>query len=159
MEKHQESLQKAKFQYDAAFHLLTVTYPFLKDPKLLIAILSNIHTTMEYTLDALLSFERKLQLVPHYLDNFQSKFNVFRYKSVRRNKIDLSIVKSMEMVQALLSFHNRSLIEFHRQDRLMICDKDFEVKQVSVPDIRSYLDASKAFLSITENIIAIERNK
>ena len=159
MEKHQESLQKAKFQYDAAFHLLTITYPFLKDPKLLIAVLSNIHTSMEYALDALLSFERQLQLVPHYLDNFQSKFNVFQYKSVRRNKIEPTIVRSMEMVQTLLNFHQRSLIEFHRQDKLVICDKEFEIQQVSPTDIRNYLDASKALITIAEKIISIERNK
>ncbi len=153
MEHYQEALQKAKFQYDAAFHLLNVTYPLLKDPKLLIAILSNVHSSMEHSLDAILSFERQLLLVPHYLDNFQSKFNVFRYKSVPRNKIDPQLVEAISTVQTLLNLHQRSLIEFRKEDRLMICDKEFEVKQVAIPEIRQYLEASKNLIGAANKII------
>lgn len=155
MEKYQEALQKAKLQYDAAFHLLHVTYPLLKEPKLLIVILSNIHTSIEFCLDAILSYERQLQLVPHYLNNFQSKFNVFRYKSVRRNKIDNSLIETIETVQQLLQLHQRSLIEFRKDDRLLICDKEFAVQQVTIPNIRHYLEASKTILREAERITRI----
>ena len=153
MPKYLEALQKAQFQYDAAFHLLTVTFPLVKDPKLLIGILSNILTSVENSLDAILSYERQLQLVPHYLDNFQSKFNVFRYKSVKRNKIDPTLIQSIETVQNLLQLHKQSQIEFRKDDRLMICDNDFHIRQVTVLDIRSHLDASKSLLDIAGKIV------
>ncbi|MBS3169069.1 hypothetical protein J4210_01165 [Candidatus Woesearchaeota archaeon] len=153
MEKYLEAIGRAKFQYDAAFHLLTVTHPFLKDPKILLAVLSNIHQSMEYSINAILSYERQLQLVPHFLDDFQSKFNLFRYKSVRRNKIDPELVQAIDIVQTLLLLHQRSLIEFRREDRLMICDKDFTIQQVTVPDIRRYLDANKALIQTAERIV------
>ncbi|MBI4151491.1 hypothetical protein HY496_00845 [Candidatus Woesearchaeota archaeon] len=153
MEKYQDALEKARFQYDAAFHLLNVTYPLIKDPKLLVGILSNISISMENALDAILSYERQLRLVPHYSDNFQSKFNVFRYKSMRRNKIEPELIQSIEMVQSLLSLHRRSLIEFRREDRLILCDREFTTNQVTIPDIRSYLDASKSLLETATKII------
>ena len=63
------------------------------------------------------------------------------------------VVKDIEIVKTLLLLHHRSLIEFRREDRLMICDKDFTIQQVTVPDIRRYLDANKALIQTAERIV------
>ena len=86
---------KARQQYDAAFHLLNVTFPLVKDPKLLIGIVHNVFMSMEYSMDAILNYETQLRLVPQHSNVFQSKFNIFRLKSVRRNNIPGKIVNQM----------------------------------------------------------------
>ncbi len=153
MTKYLDALQRARFQYDAAFHLLSVTYPMVKDPKLLIGILSNIQISMEAAMEAILVYERQLQLVPHYLDNFQSRFNTFRYKSVRRNKIDQQLVDTMETIQSLLDLHRQSQIEFRKDDRLIILDQDFHVQQLTLLNIREFLTHNQTFITIAEGIV------
>jgi flagellar biosynthesis chaperone FliJ len=151
--EYQEMLEKAKFQYDAAFHLLTVTYPLIKDPKLLLGIISNLFTSMESAMSAILSYERQLRLVPNYYQEFQSKFNIFRYKSVKRNKIPQDHVNLMMDLKEIIDLHKKSPIEFKRQDRFVICGKDYTLRQIQAQDIRIYLDKNKAFLNVADRIV------
>ncbi len=152
-EDYQQSLEKAQFQYDAAFHLLTVTHPLVKDPKLLLGILNNILASMEHAMDSLLQYEKQLQLVPNYGSTFLEKLNTFRLKSSRRNNILPEHTQTLTTIKEILNLHKVSPMEFKRHDRLVICSKDYHLQQLSAADIREYLDYNKAFLDKISVII------
>ena len=154
---YEDSLKKARLQYDAAHHLLHVTYPLVKDPKLLMGIVNNIFFSMEAGMDAILKYGRELRLVPKTADNFTSKFNIFRHKSVRLHKIPASQVQTISIAKNMIEAHKRSPVEFQRGDRFVICNESYNMQTVSAKDLRGFLDETKAFLELIEGVIY--RNK
>ena len=145
--------QKAIQQYEGAYHLFNVTFPLVKDPKLLIGVISNISESLEKSMDAILKYERTLRLVPHYQEEFQSKFNIFRYKSVRRNKIPGEIINLILELRETLALQKRSPMEFQRGNRFVICTKDYQMKVISIKELQNYMDLNKRFINIMETVI------
>lgn len=147
--------EKALQQYEAAFHLLHVTFPLVKDPKLLMGVVHNIFSSLEYSMGAILDYERQLHLVPHYFDNFQSKINLFRLRSVRRNNIPMETVNLMLELRDILELHKISPMEFQRGNRLVICNKDYLLKTLSIKELHAHLAKAREFLGQTDNILKI----
>ena len=150
---YQLSIQKAHQQYDAAFHLLHVTFPFVKDPKLLMGIISNISTSLEHVMDAVLAYERQLRLVPNYTDEFQSKFNLFRYKCVRRNKIPQEFINMMIDLKELQVLHKKCPVSFQRGNKYVLSTQNYQLKIISIKDLKEYLNQTKEFLGLLDQII------
>ena len=156
---HLLSRNKAIQQYDAAFHILHVTFPLVRDPKLLMGIIHNMLSSFEHSIDAILSYERQLRLVSHYPDNFESKFNIFRYRCVKRNKIPPKLVHLISQLKYTVEMHKKSPMEFQRGNRFVICNKDYQLQIISIKDIKDYLNQTKEFLDIMENIIKLDRKE
>ncbi|PIZ51571.1 hypothetical protein COY27_03290 [Candidatus Woesearchaeota archaeon CG_4_10_14_0_2_um_filter_33_13] len=143
---------KASQKYEGARHLLQVTLPMVNDPKLLLGVIGNMSASLEYSMDAILIYERLLRLIPNYNSDFESRFNLFRYKSVRRNKIPAEIVHVMSELRYILEMHKKSPIEFQRGNRFVICDKDYAMKIVSLNEIKKQLEHTKIMLDLTTTL-------
>lgn len=144
--------EKARQQYDAAFHLLNVTYPLVQDQKMLIGIVHNLFSSLESSMDAILAYERQLRLIPAYPENFQSKFNLFRLKSVRRNQIPPQFVNLLKELNEMIRLHKESPMEFQRGSKFVICNGSYRMKSITVADLKSHLNLTKEFLELTEKI-------
>ncbi len=150
---YQESRARAYQQYDAAFHLLKVTFPLVRDPKLLIGVVHNLFSAAEAGIDAILAYERELRLVPAYQDNFQSKFTIFQYKSARRNKTPAQVITMIWELKGILEAHRASPMEFQRGSRLVICGKNYRLTSLALNDLQDYLNHTKQFLEHMDSII------
>ncbi len=149
--------EKAYQQYDTAFHLLTVTFPLVKDQKLLLGIVHNLFSSVEAAMTAILQYERDLRLVSGFNEvDFQSKFNTFRDKSVRRNKISGSTASLIQELKEIVDLHHKSPMVFQRGARVVICDKRYELKSLTMRDIAQYLNQTKGFLDQMEQIIRLQ---
>jgi len=148
--------KRAQQQYDAAFYLLTVTFPTAKDPKLLMGVLYNIFSSLESTMETILLYERELHLVPTFHTSFRGKLTMFCSKSLKRNKIPPEMVTLMTHLNNILELHKKSPIEFQRDNRLIICSNDYELTPISLHNLREYLSKSKHFLEIADNIIKMK---
>ena len=144
--------EKARQQYEAAWHLFHVTFPSVKDPHLLLGIISNLAACLEKAMEAILAYERQLQLVPAYANTFESKLTTFR-TALRRNHLSPEYITLLLFLRELMESHQKSPIEFKRQDRFVIASKDYQLKVVDARDISRYLDQSKEFLTAMEGII------
>lgn len=148
------SKEKAYQQYDVAFHLLKVTFPLMKDHKLLLGIVHNLFSSVEATMTAILQYERDLRLVSGFNDaDFQSKFNTFRNKSVRRNKISGSTVALIQELKEIVDLHQKSPMVFQRGAGVVICDKQYELKNLTAGNVAGYLGQTKEFLEMMEQIM------
>ena len=102
MEKYQEHREKAIRNMQIADHMLSVTFPMLKEPKLLLAITDNIFLAYTNSIAALLHFERLYKKIPPFNENFESKFNMFKEHCVDRYKIDRSYIVEIQSIKELL---------------------------------------------------------
>jgi hypothetical protein len=141
-------------KYEGARHLLQVTFPMIKDPKLLLGVMDNISASLESSMDAILAYERLLRLVPIYNNNYQSKFNLFRMKSVKRNNISPEVIHLMSELRYTLDLHKKSPMEFQRGNRFVICNKDYQLKVISLKDLQQYIYTAKGMLDQMEKIVS-----
>tara|TARA_Y100000310_G_scaffold282342_1_gene303460 strand:+ start:259 stop:744 length:486 start_codon:yes stop_codon:yes gene_type:complete len=154
-----EAKRKAMQQFDAAFFLMHTTYPVVKDPKLLIGIIHNLTQSFEYAIDAVLAYERQLRLIPPYPEDAKFKFNLFRDKTMRRNKIPSNYVTLLMDLKEFIELQKKCPVEFQRGNRYVLCNKNYQVKTVSLKDIKGYIQQTKEFLDIINKITPINRKE
>lgn len=140
------SLEQANFKYNAARHLLQVTYPLVKDPKLLLGVVSNLFQAYDLALTQLLQRERELLRIPPYTDQFQSKLNVYRHRIAKLHHLPDTHAQLISTLNHILTLHKESLIEFQRGDKFIICDDNYHIKAISAGDLKKYLTTTQQFL-------------
>ncbi len=141
------SFRQAQQHYDAAFHLLTVTFPSVQDPRLLLAVIHNLAKSLEAAVDALMAKEEGVLSA-----QFDAKLRVFRAKYVPSH-FSPRHVFLMNELHNLTSLHERAPMEFMRQQSMVLCEKDYRVRTISARDARQYLDQAKLFLELAEGVL------
>jgi len=154
MELFQESLEKAKRNIYIADHMLLVTYPLVKDTKLLLAVIENIFLGYTNAMSAVLHYERNLKLIPPFQNNFESKFNMFRQRCIYKYKIDKNYVLEIQDIKDIIIGHKKSPVEFVRKDRFVICSDNYKLRTINLQEIRKYLNKAKLFIWKIANIIS-----
>ncbi len=154
-----EAKRKAMQQFDAAFFLMHKTYPVVKDPKLLIGVIHNLVQSFEHAIDAILAYERLLRLIPPYPEDTKFKFSLFRDKTMRRNKIPSSFAALLMDLKEFIELQKKCPVEFQRGSRYVLCNKNYQIRSVSIKDIKGYLHQTKEFLDIINKITTINRKE
>ncbi|MGB9748389.1 MAG: hypothetical protein ACP5OZ_00430 [Candidatus Woesearchaeota archaeon] len=154
MEIFQEQMLKANKHLKIADHMLYVTYPLLKDYKLMPLILENIFLALTNALSAMLNYELVFKRVPKFSDNFESKFNVFKEHCFSRYHFDKEILNIIAEVKELVLKHRKSPVEFYKNDKFVICSEDYKIIVLSIEEIKKYIAKTKVFIQETNNIIS-----
>ena len=152
------SWQKANQQYEAAKHFLNVTFPSLQDPKLFIAIINNIFSSLEAGIETILAHEHQQGLVPKIEGEFSEKLQLFRNNSLERNNIAHDYLHLMVDLKKVIEAHKKSPIEFRRKGAFVICDEGYESRSLTITDIKAHLAKAEDFLNVVE-AITTETNK
>jgi len=143
MEKFMMYKQRAQQQIRIADHMLTMTYPLVKDPKILIAVLENIFLSITNALGSILAYERVFKRIPPFHDTFESKYSMFKAKIVPRYQIDLKWVRFIAEIKELVNEHKNSTTEFVRPGKFVIADDHYRIKTLSEQDLKKYLKNAK----------------
>jgi len=154
MELFQEAMEKAKKNIQIADHMLTVTYPLVKDTKLLLAVIENIFLAYSNSMSAILYQDRILKKIPLFNNTFESKFNMFKQRCVDRYRIDKSFISEMQNIKETIIQHKKSPVEFVRKDRFVICSDNYKLKTINIEEIKRYLNKAKLFIEEAINILS-----
>ncbi|MBW3023126.1 hypothetical protein KY308_03405 [Candidatus Woesearchaeota archaeon] len=144
MEKIQLSKKQALDRIKAADHMLTQTYPMIKDTRILLSVLTNLYQALEHGMAAVLHFDRANKKIPPFHDNFDSKLHIFRSVSaIQHNMLDF--VPMIVKIKEIEDKHKSSPIEFTRKDSFVICDEDYRLKIISLEELKGFLNETKRF--------------
>ena len=154
MELFQAAMERAKKNIHIADHMLSITYPLVKDTKLLLAIVENIFLAYTNAMSAILNQDRALKKIPPFNNNFESKFNIFRQRCVDRYKIDRGYIIEMQNLKDIILEHKKSPVEFVRRDRFVICSNNYKLKTITLEKIKGYLNKAKLFIGEVTNILS-----
>jgi hypothetical protein len=157
MEKFEEYKEKANRCIYIADHMLYVTYPLVKDNKLLLAIMDNIFLSLTNSIAAVLYYDRLYKRIPPFQDTFESKFRMFRDRCIEKYKIDKSYILFIQDIKDIIVSHRKSPIEFARKDKFVICNDNYRMKTISIEEIKKYVAKAKVF--IQEMNIIISKNE
>ena len=153
MTEYLNHLKKSKRYLHIADHMLTQTYPLIKDPKLFVAIMDNVFLCLSSSLDALVFYERELKEIPPFHNSFESKFNVFKLKLMSKYSIDVSFLKFIEDIKNIILKHRESPVEFARNDKFVICSEEYDLTSISIDSMKKFIKQSKLFLELVNKIV------
>ena len=151
MEKLTLALASAQKHIRTADHLLTQTYPLVKDTKLLIAVLDNILIAAEEGMNVVLYHERKQKKIKPFHNNFESKFDIFQQKIASLNNLQ-DFVQTIYESKILSDMHKKSAVEFARKDALVMATDDYHLQSVSFERLVKMTDIIKRFIEKVEKI-------
>ena len=156
MEKYHEMREQAKKRLQIADHMLTMTYPMVRDTRLLLAALDNIFLAFTNAMGSVLYYERLYKRVPLFPDNFEGKFSVFWDNCAKRYKMDKKHLQAMRQIKEIIVEHKKSPVEFSRQDKFIICSDDYKIKTISLDNLKEFLESAKQFVQQAASIISKE---
>lgn len=158
MEDFQILLEEANKIFNSADHLVYVTYPLVKDIKLLIKITENINNAMFKYMNAILTYERFYKRIGPLPDNFDSRFEIFKIHIAKRYNLDRNHVMMLLELKELVEKHKTSKMEFIRKDKFVICGNHYRVmKTLTLEKVKSYVNNMKPFVWRINKILSNDR--
>lgn len=146
MERFQVARENAKRTIRIADHMLTITYPMVKDPKLLLAVLENIFLSLTNAMASVLYYERLFKKIPPFHDTFESKYNMFKAKIMHKYDVSPLTMQMMTDIKEIIVEHKKSPIEFTRQNKFVICSDSYNMKTISMEQLKKYIADTKIFV-------------
>ncbi|HLD04621.1 MAG TPA: hypothetical protein VJG90_02780 [Candidatus Nanoarchaeia archaeon] len=150
MEPHEDLLLQSQRQLEIAHHLLDESYPFVKDPKMLPAILEHIYYALDYSITALLRFERNHKRIAAYKDDFDEKYALLK-KVAKRYKLKAT---GLDEIQVLFVKQKVTLIAFVRKEDFVMVDH--KIHTLSTAKLKGFLSKTKVFIDGIHNSLRTE---
>lgn len=141
----------AQQQQHIARHLLEVTFPLSKDPKILLGVVYNLSSASNYALDALLLSEG---ILPK--PELNQKISDLKLRSKHPSLLSSEEIKFLYSLQDIEKSHQKSPMEFQRDKKLVICDSNYGMKIISPSEVRSQV---KQIESLLQQISVIIKRK
>ncbi len=146
MERVYALLEKANKALKTADHLAYVTYPLLKDARLVVAILENINNALTLSVEAMIEYDRMFKRIMTTPANFQSTLELFKTSSAPRYNIEREHTALISEINSIMETRKRGNMEFMRGDKLVVCGTDFRTKTVDYEKLKDYVNKSKRYM-------------
>ena len=153
IEKYKLECHKSIRNIKIADHMLTVTYQLVNDPKLLIAVMENTFLAMTQAMAALLYYERLYKKIPPFYNNFESKFNMFKERCIKKHSLDPGYLLMMQNLKEFLVDHRKSPMEFSRGGQFVVCSDSYNMKTISITEMKKNVNRAKVFIAQVLSII------
>ena len=153
METYHDHYKKAVDYLKAADHLVYVTMPLVKDVKIIKTALDNINLALLHCMDAMLEYERYYRRVLPLANNFDLRFDVFRKRLIGRYgfmKYDAELIAE---IKALVDERKVASMEFTKSGKYVMCSDTYNMRTISVDEIKKYLSTTKNFLMKADKVI------
>ncbi|MBU0929468.1 MAG: hypothetical protein KJ623_00145 [Nanoarchaeota archaeon] len=153
VERHYELLNLAKKSLKTADHLTYMTYPLVKDIKIIVAITENIYSSVINAMESVLQYDRYYKRINPLAENFDSRFQVFKEKCAQRYNFDRDDLSLIDELRTIVAHRSNSTMEFIRNDKLIICSPNFKMKTFDINAIKQYLIKTKKFIAKVDAIV------
>lgn len=133
-------MHEAARRIQVADHMLTMTYPLVKDPKLLIAVLNNLVKSMDTNMTAALRRENIA-----FNDTEQGRLAAYKRFLARKLQTPPETLRAFEEMQATLNEHAASPVAFRRQEKFVICNEGYKLRTLTPETTKKYIMLAKKF--------------
>ena len=141
-------IDEAKRILKIADHMAYITYPVLKEHRLLIKILEQISKALTNSVSAILIHEYSQKRIKTYTD---PKLNFDTFKDISTSYgLNEGHIKTIKNVSNLMESHNRSTMEFIRKDKFVIMSDNLQTQDITLDQVKSFLKLSKEIIDKAE---------
>ena len=142
-----ESFQILKAQSEEKFriaeHLISTTYPLVREPKLLISVIENIFQSLDLAITSVLEHEKIFQNIPSYNSTFEGKLEIFKRKIKSKYSINEETIKFITEMHNILNEHKKSSVEFTKKEKFVISDNDYNIKTLTADEVKKLMIKAK----------------
>ena len=145
MEKYHESLQNAIKNMRVADHMLYVTFPVIKDKRLLLKAVDQIYDSLIYAINSILQYEyvwKRIQLTKDSKTNYET----FITRCSKHYNITPDEVNDINTFISIVENHKKSPMEFMRKERVVIMTDSLKTSIIDSEKLKKYLNLSKKLI-------------
>ncbi len=135
---------EAYHAWSAAQHLHEVTYHILQEPRLLMAVMQNLHQAWINGMDVLW-YDAQVKAGVTQLSE-EKQIRLFEKKFAKKYRIDANMLNTMKEIRAIIQQHKGSALEFTRHGRVVICDDAYNLEIVDKERTQRYVQETKRFV-------------
>lgn len=151
MSKLIENLQEAEKIIKIADHMFYITFPLVKDKKLLLKIILQIKKSLIKCISCILQNEYLYKRITLY-KNPKTNLEIFKTKSFKIYNISQSEIKLLLELFEIVEKYEKSQIEFIRNEKVIILSENSQIYFVTI-------EKTKEFLNLARNIIQKTKDK
>ena len=152
MEKYQENLANAIKNLSIADHIVYVTYPIIKEKKLLLSSIDRIYEALMNIINAILQHDYIWKRIKLY-QNPKDNFDVFINKCAKHYGLNNEEITSIFELISLVEMHKKSPMEFLRREKIIILMDNLQTKTIDSNTLKHYLNMVKSILTKARIII------
>lgn len=152
-EKYMEYLDLAAKSLRTADHMAYVTYPLLKEKRILFEILNNVYSSILNIINAILQYDylyKRIQLYREAETNMQT----FKEKCAFRYSINNEEIEKISEIMKIMEAHKNSPLEFMRKDKLVIMNDNMHTDTLTLERIREYVFLTKILFKKAQDKIS-----
>lgn len=145
-EKYIELQKKSIQNLKNARQTLEFTYKMVQENKLLMSVVNELFLSCTFAMGSLLYYELLHKRIEIFEDNFESKLRIFKNQMMERYGFKKDYVKLMRDLKEIVIAHNKSPIEFSKNDKLVICSDNYDLKQITYESLKDALKKTNLFI-------------
>lgn len=150
-EKYTISLEKAKKNLQMADHLTYMTFPLVKENRLLLKVLDELYLSVFNTINSILQYEYTYKRIQIYKDP-RENFRTFKKLAEKYNIKEEQLNKLIEILN-IGEKHKKSPFEFIKNNKIVIMSDNLKTSTLDIENIKDFLLETKDFLRKTDLII------
>lgn len=152
MERVQRFIEEAKETFKSADHLACMTYPMIREPKLIYSIAEKLYLANSRIMDAILYHEyaqRTISVVPV---EFETRFNLFRDELVKKRGISNEVIQMILDLHELVQANRNCPVAFAKDESYNFYCNNTTKKTITIELAKRYLSLTRQLIKQTEGL-------
>ena len=149
-------LDKTEKSLRTSDHMIYITYPLIKENRLLKKIIEDLYEIANNIMNAILQYEhtyKRINLDMNKNQDHEYNFNLFKNKCADRFNITSQEIQELEELFKLMMKHKESSFEFSRKNKLVIMSDNLRTESINLERLKKHLNILKIILKKTKNKI------
>jgi hypothetical protein len=151
------NFEEAKRMIKTADHMIYVTYPILRENRLLIRILEQIDNAVFSIISVIMQHEYSYKRIKIYNDS-RINLETFETKCAPRYGLSSEYIKGIKELFELIEKHKKSPMEFVRQNKFIIMSDDLRTDNITLEKLKFFLAIAKDLLRKTEVTLTSDKS-
>jgi len=131
--------------WNSADYLVYITLPVVKDPKLLVRALENVHKSVVLCVSNILKFEYLYRHIELSSDA-DKNLDIFFKKCAGKFGLSQEACEKIKEIMFLGKKHKKSGFEFSRSGKIVILDDKLRIHELRVDNMKEFLKTSKKLI-------------
>ena len=133
-----ENLENARKRRKIADHMTYMTYPIVRDKRLLLKIIDEIYNSFIGSINSILQYEYVKKRINLY-NNAEQNLMIFFEKCTQNYGLSNEDIYSLKEFFSVYQKHKKSPIEFQRKDKIVMMSDDLKTATIDLEKIKKYL--------------------
>ena len=153
MERYDECISKAKQSLLIGEQVLKITFPLLKENKLLLVVLERIHDSHIQMLQGVLTYERERRTIPPFQANFESMCNMLELRLEKKYSPAGKEIELLKIVAQTIKFHKDAVIAFSRKNTLILASDKYVIQKVTPEFVMDAIQQTQKMISAWSRLL------